>query len=514
MIALLAQVDEGVEIVAPHIEWGGLAPMLALVSGALVLLTIAAVTPARLPKGFPAAFTVGTGIAALIASFVLWSDVREEGPYTVVADALVIDGFSIFFFVLVSAAVVLIALLADDYLRREGLDGPELYVLVLLSSAGAMVMASANDLIVFFLGLETLSISLAVLAGFHLRRSASQESALKYFVLSAFSSAFFLYGTALVYGATGTTNLAGMADFLADNVLESDRLLLGGFALLLVSLGFKTSMVPFHVWTPDVYQGAPSPVTAFMASVSKAVGFAGFLRIFVTAFGQYRLDWQPLVWVLTLLTLLVGAFYAIVQNDVKRMLAYSSVSHAGFVLLGLHAATDEGVAGALFYLLAYTFMVIGSFAVITVVGRRGDERHGLEDYRGLARQRPALALAFTVFLLAQAGVPFTAGFLAKFYVISAAVGEQSYLLAVVAMLSAVVAAFLYLRIVVAMYMAGGEGADGEDGAAVTGGGPAVPFGAGLTIALAVAFTLVVGVVPSPVAEFARDAVPVLLSAGG
>ncbi len=283
---------------------------------------------------------------------------------------------------------------------------------------------------------------------------------MKYFVLGAFSSAFFLYGIALVYGATGSTNLTSIHDFLAADLPQKSGLLLAGFALLLVGLGFKVSAAPFHVWTPDVYQGAPTPITAFMASVSKAAAFAALLRVFVVTFGDYRADWQPVIAGLAVLTLLVGALFAIVQNDVKRMMAYSSIGHAGFILVGVQVASHQGTSSALFYLVAYTFLVIGSFGVIAVVGGDDEGHHPLSDYRGLAARRPGLALTFTVLLLAQAGVPLTSGFLAKFYVLQAAIQAGYWHLALVAMLSAVISAFLYLRIVVAMYMAdpaeGGE----------------------------------------------------------
>src|SRR5205823_5152026 len=253
--------------------------------------------------------------------------------------------------------------------RREDLEGPEYYVLMLFSASGGMLMASANDLIVVFLGLEILSISLYTLAGWHQRRAGSQEAAIKYFVLGAFSSAFFLYGIALIYGSTGSTNLGDIAEFLRANTV-TNGLLLAGFGLLLVGLGFKVAAVPFHMWTPDVYQGSPTPVTAFMAAAAKAAGFAALLRVFVSTFGANRLDWQPIVWILAVLSLLVGSVLAVVQTDVKRMLAYSSISHAGYILVGLQAASDRGIAGSLFYVLAYTFMVIGSFGVVTLVGRR------------------------------------------------------------------------------------------------------------------------------------------------
>src|SRR5436853_1285893 len=294
---------------------------------------------------------------------------------------------------------------------------------------------------------------------------------MKYFVLGAFSSALFLYGIALVYGATGSTNLASIATFLAGNVIANNGLLLAGMALLLVGLGFKVAAVPFHTWTPDVYQGAPTPVTGFMAAAAKAAGFAGLLRVFFSTFSILRLDWQPLIWALAVLTLLVGSILAVVQTDIKRMLAYSSISHAGYVLIGLQAGTAKGIAGALFYLLAYTFMVLGSFGIVTLVGRRGDARHSLDDYRGLAARRPALALVFAVFLMAQTGVPFTTGFLAKFYVISAAVESRSYALAVIGMLAAVIAAFFYLRVIVLMY----SPPAGEDETAAASPWPSIPL---------------------------------------
>jgi NADH-quinone oxidoreductase subunit N len=446
---------------------------------------------------------VATGLGALVAAVVQWNRVDDDGAFGIVADALVVDGFSVFVTALIAVSVVLAALLADGYLRRERLDGPELYVLMLLSATGGVMMAMANDLVVLFLGLEVLSIALYVLAGYDLRRAESSESAIKYFVLGAFSSAFLLYGIALVYGATGSTNLGAIAGFLDTNVLTQDGLLLAGFALLLVGLGFKVAAVPFHVWTPDVYQGAPTPVTAFMASASKAAGFAGLLRVFVSTFGLYQDDWRPVVFVLAVLTLLVGSVLAIVQTDVKRMLAYSSISHAGFVLVGVQAASDRGVSGALFYLLAYTFMVVGSFGVVTLVGRRGDADHSLEAYRGLAIRQPVLALVFTIFLLAQAGVPFTSGFLAKFYVIGAAVDADSYGLAILAMLAAVVSAYVYLRIVVAMYMSAEEGE--EEGAPADRERVRVPALARLSLGVALAVTILFGVLPGPAVDWADHA---------
>jgi NADH-quinone oxidoreductase subunit N len=506
-------------LVLPAVEWSQMAPELILVVGALVLLVAGTFRRDRSMATGACAFTVAVGVAALVAAWGLWQDVGggAGGARLAVADALVVDGFGIFFTVAICSAVVLGALLAHGYLVREDLESPSFFVLMLLSASGGVVMAKANDLILVFLGLEILSISLYVLAGYHQRREQSREAAIKYFVLGSFSSAFFLYGVALTYGATGSTNLGTIAAFLATQTV-TQGVLLGGFAFLLVGLGFKVAAVPFHMWTPDVYQGSPTPVTGFMAAAAKAAGFAAMLRIFFSAFGTQRLDWQPIVWVLAVLSLVVGSVLAVVQTDVKRMLAYSSISHAGYVLIGLQAANDRGIAGSLFYLLAYTFLILGSFAIVSIVGRRGDARTGLDAYRGLARDRAGLAFAFTVFLLAQAGVPFTSGFLAKFYVISAAVESGSYAIAVIAMLAAVVAAFFYLRLIVVMYMAedqaiagvgpeevadGGEGGGGVATAVAT--RVEIPVGAAVAIGLALAFTIGAGLLPQPVIDFARHA---------
>ncbi len=505
-------------LVTPDVEWGLLAPELILIGGALILLVLGTFARRRDVGSSYAIFTVLTASGALISTVALWQDVTGSGanPRLAVAGAVSVDGFSVFLTVVILAAVIVGALLADDYLRRERLQGVAYYVLMMLSASGGIFMAKANDLIVVFLGLEILSIALYVLAGYHRRRSQSQEAAIKYFVLGSFSSAFFLYGIALTYGATGSTNITEIARFLQSTTLTTG-VLLGGVALILVGLGFKVAAAPFHMWTPDVYQGSPTPVAGFMAAAAKAAGFAALLRIFYAGFGTLRLDWQPMVWGLAVLSLVVGSVLAVVQSDVKRMLAYSSISHAGYVLIGLQAATATGIAGSLFYLLAYTFMVLGSFAVVTIVGREGDGHHALDDYKGLAGERPGLALAFTVFLLAQAGVPFTAGFLAKFGVIAAAVESRSYALAIVAMVAAVIAAFFYLRVIVTMYMAGDadpdpqpEPVDGAGGLAVatTTHAPtklAIPVGAGIALALCLAVTVGAGLLPEPLLDFARHA---------
>ena len=491
----------------PDVQWYDLAPLLALVGGGIVLMVLAALLPGRWPRGGYAVFTAVVAGVAGTFTVLLWNDVQEEGPRSLVGGALGLDGFTLFVTFVICVAVLISALFLNDYLRRVDLDGVEVYALMLMSAAGGVIMASANDLIVLFLGFEALSLALYVLAASQLRRVDSQESGLKYFVLGGFSSAFLLYGIALVYGATGTTNLAGIVDFLDRTVLLENGLMLAGIALLLVGLAFKIAAVPFHMWTPDVYQGAPTPVTGFMASAAKAAAFAALLRVVVVGFAPYEQDWQPVIWVLAAVTVVVGAVLAVVQTNVKRMLAYSSISHAGFILVGLEAAarnageadSGPGVPSVMVYMLAYAVLVVGTFAVVSLVARRGDMRTDLDSFRGLGRRHAALALALTVLLVAQAGVPFTSGFIAKFGVIRAGVDEQSYALAIIAMLSSVVAAFLYLRIMVSAWIQ--EAPADDDTSTVS-----IPLGSGVAITAAVAFTLVVGLFPEWLLDIADSTV--------
>jgi NADH-quinone oxidoreductase subunit N len=491
---MLAQAEA---LQTPEVEWSVLAPFVILVAGALVLLVLGALLPRRPKVAWHAGFTVAVAAASIGASIPLWFRVRDDGPVAAVADAVRVDAISVYLGIAIALSVILSTLLMVGYLRRERLEGPDAYVLVLLSASGGLVMVGANDLMVLFLGLEILSIAVYVLAGIHVRRARSGEAALKYFVLGAFSSAFFLYGIALVYGATGATNLTKIDEFLAANILTNDVTLLAGFALLLVGLGFKVAAAPFHAWTPDVYEGSPSPSVAFMASAVKIAGFAGMIRVFVEAFGTYQADWQPMIYAMSVLTLLVGSVVAVSQTNVKRMMAYSSISHAGFILMGIQAASDKGTSATLFYLATYGVTVAGTFGIISIVGRAGDNDHDLSAYRGLAKRSPLLAVSMLVLLLAQAGVPFTSGFLAKFGVISAAVDARSFWLALVGMLTSVISAYVYLRIVLAMY-------DSE--AEPTGSRLRVPVTARLAIGASVLLTLGIGLVPGPLTEASKTAV--------
>ena len=516
MIASLLQeqpaaVNE-VALRTPEIVWSAIAPNLVLMLGGVLLLTVVSLVRGRTPQWFPAAWTVAAATFSFITIIPLWQRVQDDGASTVMAGAVGLDGFSLFITGIICISVALGALLLDGYLRREGLVGPEWYVLLLLSASGGVTMAAANDLIVMFVGLEILSVSAYVLAAMHSKRVSSQEAGLKYFVLGAFASAFLLYGIAMTYGATGSTNLVKIQAFLSDVVITQNGLLLAGMAFMIVGFGFKVGAVPFHTWVPDVYQGSPSPVSGYMASGIKAAGFAGLLRVFVVTLGPtYGDDWRPMIYALAVLSLLVGSLLAIVQTNVKRMLAYSSISHAGFILVAVEAASAEGTSAALFYLLAYTFMVVGSFGIVTIMGRGGDGLHTLADYKGLGRTRPGIALLFSVFLLAQAGVPFTGGFLAKFYVINSVVEEGQYALAVIAMVSAVIGAFLYLRIVVAMYFDGNE--YGGEFAELAGPPVRVPAGAALALGLAVVGSLWLGILPDAATDVAGEAVAQLVAFG-
>jgi NADH-quinone oxidoreductase subunit N len=442
---------------ATEVAWSDLAPMLVLLGAAAVLMLLGTMWR-RWTNVATTTLTVTAAALATVLAGAKWVDLGEEPASTIMSGALHVDRFAVFSSVVVFIVLAGASLLLLVHKRAEGTTGPELEVLFLTAAIGAVVMAAANDLIVLVLGLEILSLALYVLAASSRGREESEEAGLKYFILGGFASAFLLYGIALVYGSTGTTRISEVSGVLGGSVGVGtrDSVLLLGVGMLLVGLGFKVSAVPFQSWTPDVYQGSPSPVTAFMASAGKVGAFAALLRVMVTGLETRVDDWRPVVWLLALLSIVVGSALATVQTNVKRMLAYSSVAHAGFILVGLEAAGhygETGLAPAMAYLAVYAVMSVGSFAaVMAAVGAGvGD----LADLRGFSRRSPLLALAFSVLLFAQAGVPLTAGFVAKFGVIRAAVDSGSYAIAVAAMVAAVIGAYLYLRIVVSVWLEDG-----------------------------------------------------------
>ena len=434
---------------------------------------------------------------AAAATVPLWN---WPGEATVMGGMVYADRFSVLSRLLLLAVAAFGLVLGSHYLswlHDEGMG--EFFPLVLFATVGMTLITAAADLIVVFLALEILSLSLYVLTGITGRRG-SNEAAMKYFLLGAFSSAFFLYGLAMAYGATGSTHIGAIATALSGQTGNGAMALLA-FALLAVGFGFKVSAAPFHMWTPDVYQGAPTPVTAFMSAATKAAAFLALVRVLDVAFQPLTLDWTPVIWALAAISIVVGSVLAIAQTDIKRMLAYSSVAHAGFILTGLTAANYIGIRAAMFYLLSYASMTVGAFGVVMLVSARGDAKAGesssLQDYTGLFKRSPVLAGLMSVFMLSLAGIPPTAGFIAKLGVFSAAASAGHWPLVLIGVVSSVIAAFFYIRVLVLMYMR--EPADhlGKDPAEA-------PLQSAVISSLAV-LTLALGVFPGLVAGFIEKA---------
>jgi NADH-quinone oxidoreductase subunit N len=489
-----------VNFTPPNIELSGIAAEIALSLTALIVLLVHAFVGDRAKNVYLPWLSTAGLLVAVGLSVLAWgeTDLQLRG-------AIALDGFATFIKVVLAVFGLLTVWLARDYLTKENLEESEFYALVLFAVAGMMLMASAADLMVMFLALEIFSLALYVLVGYRRRSLAGQEASLKYFLLGAFSSAFFLLGIALAYGATGTTNLyrsggaggvEGLFGFLASAPSQEVGLMVLAAGFLIVGLGFKVAAVPFHMWTPDAYQGAPSPVTGFMAAGSKLAGFAAVLRLLESALIQLRWEWRPLVIGLAVLTMVVGSILAVVQEDLKRMLAYSSIAHAGFVFTGIIAANDRGVSGALFYLATYGLTVLGAFAIMAVISGRDEHKMRLNDHRGLFYESPLLAGALTLFLLSLAGVPITAGFVGKLVVFGAAIEAGYEWLVVVGVLSSAIAAFFYLRVMVVMYME----EPGEPRPAIRPG----PLATGV-IGLTAAATLVFGLLWNPLIQLAEKA---------
>jgi NADH-quinone oxidoreductase subunit N len=461
-----------------------LLPELVLGTTAVVALLLAAVGR-RVPRGAFLALSLAGIAGAAVAAAWLW---RWDGAATVLGHMIWADRYSVAARLILLGIAAVGTVYAFEYFGRLREHRAEIYPLLLFSTLGMMLFAIASDLIVVFLALEILSLSLYVMTGFSARLAAG-EASMKYFLLGAFSSAFFLYGIAMAYGATATTNIPRMAGALAGP--GSQAIALAAVGLLLVGFGFKVASVPFHMWTPDVYQGAPTPVTAFMSAGTKVAAFLALVRVLDVALHALAWDWIPLVWALAALSVVVGSVLAVSQTDVKRMLAYSSIAHAGFVLTGLTAADASGIRAAMFYLISYALMVLGAFGVVMLVSVRGEERTTLSAYRGLARSNPLLAGLMSLFLLSLAGIPPAAGFVAKVGVFQAAIDAGHWPLVLIGVLASVVAAFFYLRLIVVMYMV-----PAEESAE-----PRAPLLGRAAVAVPAALTLVLGVFPGLVLGF-------------
>ena len=373
-------------------------------------------------------------------------------PAFAFTDSYIVDHLSIFFICIFTISSALTILLSFEYNERKGIKAGEYYALILLCTVGMIILASSTDLIMIFLGIEIVSICLYVLAGFRRDDPVSNEAALKYFLLGAFATGFLLYGMTLIYGSTGSTNLFKIAGFIKTEGAQSNPLILMGIVLLVIGFGFKVAAVPFHMWAPDVYQGSPTPVTAFMAVGPKAAAFAAFFRVFTEAIPDISLSWEILLCIIAVLSMFVGNLGAIMQTNIKRMLAFSSISHAGYLLIAVIAKSSLAGSGLLFYMLAYAFTTFGAFGIIILLGKKEEENLELENYSGLAYKHPILALSMTVFLLSLGGLPPFAGFVAKFYIFSAAIEEGFVTLVVIAVLNSAISFYYYLKVVVFMYM--------------------------------------------------------------
>ena len=490
-----------VSIVPPLISLKSILPELTVVITALAVLLL----DLALDKGkkTPLAFLSILGLAAsLVVSVAMWKEGVSEYAFN---KMIAVDRFTLFFNSLFMVAALITVLISINYLREEGINHGEYYVLLLLATVGMMLMAKANDLMIVFLGLETLSISVYVLVGFLRTNLKSNESALKYFLLGAFSSALLLYGIALVYGATGTTKLPEIARYIGSTPrILSNPLLLAAAGLLIVGFGFKVALVPFHMWTPDVYEGAPASITAFMSVGVKAAAFSAFLRVFISSFSPLLgadMAITKILWILAAVTMTLGNVVAISQDNIKRMLAYSSIAHAGYILVAMTAGGSLATTSIIYYLMAYTLTNLGAFSVVILYGKKGEENVLIPDYAGAGFKYPYLSAAMAIFMFSLAGVPPLAGFIGKFYIFSAAVKQGFIWLVIIGVMNSVVATYYYLRVTVIMYM--------RDPVKDVGN---LSFSLPMIIALLITtfFTLHMGILPAGYLHLAKESIFMLL----
>ena len=504
------------EINFADMNWMAVLPELILLATSLYLLLIGLVPAYNHTRFLSRASAIGI-LAALLITFSLWPEAPGAGAEAqpgMFQNALLFDRFALSFNIILLAMALFAVLASYRYPAEDHENKAEYFSLILMAVAGMMFLAKSGNLITAFVSLEIFSIALYILCGFSAKHGTglekpgdvehlswetlvSQESSVKYLLTGAFASAFLVYGMALIYAGTGTTEIRLLGQLLRENPYTLNKLLYIGMGLMFAGLAFKVSLVPFHSWTPDVYQGAPTPVTGFMSVATKASAFALIARIFYVALGPLEEVWMPFLFGLSALTMLVGNIAAILQEDVKRMLAYSGVAHAGYLLIGIVANSQEGVASLLFYLGAYLFMNIGAFAVVLMLEGEGEEGNSIYRFRGLARRRPRLAAAMALFMLSLAGFPPTAGFFAKLYLFVAAIKSNYVLLAVMAVVASMIAVYFYLRIIVLMYFR-----DGEEEVPVV-------DNRGMTAVVTVSSVAIVvmGLFPSNFMQLALDSIP-------
>ncbi len=470
------------------INYFSVLPEIVLSIVGMIIMFVAAVVPA--PNQRSLGYLAILGILLATACAVLFYEPGSPTFFGMVYQ----DSFGLFCRLLFLFSSGSVALVSIDYLERDHLPHGEFFALLLFATVGMSLMALSSDLILTFLGLEILSIATYILAGFRRDDVKSGESALKYFLLGSLSTAFLLYGIAFIYGATGSLKYPAMAHA----VEGADRFvaLLLGLGLLVVGFGFKAALVPFHIWTPDVYEGAPIPVTAHLAVSSKAAAFLAFVRILHQVLPGLGDHWQTVLWVSAFLTMLIGNIVALSQTNIKRMLAYSSIAHAGYLLVGIVARNETGVEALLFYLGSYALMTLGAFAVVQLIGGAGERRVGLDDFRGVGQTHPFLAACLTIFLLSLAGIPATAGFMGKLFLFSAAIQAHLYWLVVIALLASAIGLYYYLRIIVLMYMR----EPNADGSVVQ-----IPVPVGIAIVIMLVGTLGLGLYPGPFLQLASEA---------
>ena len=502
-------------IKAPSIAYFGLSPMLILLGAACVGILVEAFAPRHARQTLQVVLALGALVASLVMVVLVAgmqattaaAAIAVDGPALFLEGSIAVLGIASVFLIaersldstsaFVASAAITAGSPADQRLSTSPYSQTEVFPLTLFALGGMMLFASANNLLLMFVALEILSLPLYLMAGLSRRRRLlSQESAVKYFLLGAFASAFFLYGVALLYGYADSVQLRGIFDAAAAG-RNNDLLLYLGLAMLIIGLMFKAGVAPFHSWSPDVYQGAPTGVTALMAACTKVAAFGAILRVLYVAFANTRWDWRPVIWAIAIITMVVGSVLALTQTDIKRLLAYSSVANAGFILTGTVAMTRNGVSSTMFYLLTYGFTTIGAFALVTLVRNADGEAWHLSQWAGLAKRSPLFAATFTFFMLAFAGIPLTSGFTSKFAVFSAAIGGGATPLVIVGVIASAVIAFPYLRVVVLMYLSD----PAPDGPRVSVPGTFTTA----TLALGVLVTLVLGIAPQLLLDLAHNA---------